>query len=316
MFSRRNLLYQPQISNPSTFLLVNVLFHPATIYPQHAAVRTMNSTLMNSTSTNSTSRLCAPLAGPFLHIHNEDTSATFWISFSIISILLTVLTRRLVLGYVLRSPPTPTPAEVALAPCPRCQHTCITDAELPSPPKYQEILAADKKRLLVVPTIPRFIVCTILTLANITTIMLLAFDIQAFLYCGSELTEGTPITNRQQTTYAVTMWIVYACSVLLASSGILCWPIWARNLWGGEEAAERWPIRTDYGGMIFIGCLVPLCVVFFLVLIAVVLPVRMAGALWERIHGERVNVVEAGQVERGIGCESGSVTEVESFTEK
>jgi hypothetical protein len=160
---------------------------------------------------------------------------------------------------------------------------------------------------LVVPTIPRFIVCTILTLANITTLILLAFDIQALLYCGSELTKGTPITNRQQTTSAVTLWIIYAFSVFWASSGILCWPIWARNLWGGEEAAEKWPIRTDYGGMIFLGCLLGPCVVVIVVVMAIVLiPVIIAKALWVLIQRKRVNVVEAGEVERGIGCESGT----------
>jgi hypothetical protein len=280
---------------------------------------------------NSTSRLCASLAGPFLHIHNEATSFTFGISFIIISILLTCLTRRLVLGYVLRTPPTLTPANVAPTPCPRCQH--ITDAELPPPPPveipptstvstkptptHQEILAADKKRLLVVPTIPHFIICTILTLANITTIILLAFANQALLYCRSELTNGTPITNREQTGYALSLWIIYVYTVLWASSGILCWPIWARNLWGGEEAAKKWPIRTDYGGMIALGCVVgPLCVVILVVMAIVLIPVSMARALWVRIQRKRVNVVNVGDVERGNGCESGSVTEVESFTEK
>ena len=131
------------------------------------------------------------------------------------------------------------------------------------------------------------------------------------------MTKGTPITNEERTTYAVIMWIAYACSVFWASSGILCWPIWARNLWGGEEAAEKWPIRTDYGGMIFAGCLVGLCFVVILVVMAIVLiPVSIASVIWVRIHGKRVNVVDAGEVERGIGCESDSVTEVESFTEK
>ena len=281
---------------------------------------------------NSTSRLCAPLAGPFHHLHNENDSAKLWISFSLISIVLTILTRRLVLGHVLRGPPTPTPVKVAPTPCPRCQH--ITDAELPPPPPvelpppsstkppptYEEILAADKKRLLVVPTTSRFIFCTILTLFNVTAIVLLAFDIQAFLYCGTELTAGTPVADSQQRAYAICMWIVYVCCVGWDLSGILCWMIWVRNLWGGEEVeevAEKWPIRTDFGGIIIAGSFMAPFVLVFVVLMCVVrIPASILKAVWVRIRGKRVNVVEVGEMEKGIGCESGSVTEVESFTKK
>ena len=117
--------------------------------------------------------------------------------------------------------------------------------------------------------------------------------------------------------YVVSMWIVNACNILWACSGILCWPIWARNLWGGEEAAEKWPIETDFGSVIFFRCLIwPCCMVIIAVMAIVLIPVGIARGLWARIHRKRVNIVEAGEVEGGIGCESGSVTDVESFTDK
>ena len=53
-------------------------------------------------------------------------------------------------------------------------------------------------------------------------------------------------------------------------SGILCWAMWARNLWGGEDAAKKWPIRSDLGGIILGGVpLGELAVPFTLVAVVV-----------------------------------------------
>ena len=91
-----------------------------------------------------------------------------------------------------------------------------------------------------------------------------------------------------------------------------------RNLWGSEEAAERWPIRTDFGGIILVGsAMVPIMFTILVLMAIVAVPVGMAKAAWVRIRGKRVNVVEAGEVEMGIiSCESGSVTEVDGRDEK
>ncbi|KAN0122886.1 hypothetical protein V8E51_001212 [Hyaloscypha variabilis] len=284
---------------------------------------------------NSTARLCAPLAGPFLHVHNDNTSATLYFMFSLLSIILTCFTRHLVLGYVLRTPPTPTPTTPAvLTPCPRCQH--ITDADLPPPSAplneipqpppaeppltYEEILAADKKRLTVVPTIPRFIFCTILTLANITTLILIAFAIQALLYCSTEVKQSKPVAKSDTQSSAIILWILYAgISVAWASSGILCWPIWVRNLWIGEEAAEKWPIRTDLGGMVLLGVIFgPIFLVILICMAVVVIPAGIIKGLWQSIRGKPLAVVDGSEAEKGLGCESSSssITEVEGIDEK
>lgn len=96
-----------------------------------------------------------------------------------------------------------------------------------------------------------------------------------------------------------------------------------RNLWGSEEAAERWPIRTDFGGIILLGsAMVPIMFTILVLMAMVAVPISMAKAAWMQIRGKRVNVVEAGEVERGIiSCKSGSVTsgivtEVEGRDEK
>jgi hypothetical protein len=234
------------------------------------------------------------MAGPFRHMHDENTSSIYSGVFSIASIILTCFTRRLVLGYVLRSPPPP---------------------------------AAVKERLKVIPSIPRFVLCTILTLANTIALVLTAFAIQAFLHCGSELTEGTRVPNRQQRKYAVCFWYIYGfISIGWATTGVLCWPIWARNLWDGEEAAEKWPNNeTSLPGLvIFCAFSSPIVLVGFISLVVMIILVALAKEAWVRVRGKPVVMVNLSAAERGIGRKSSGssvtvgsvVTQVENVDEK
>lgn len=104
-----------------------------------------------------------------------------------------------------------------------------------------------------------------------------------------------------------------------ASSGVLCWPIWVRNLWGGEEAAEKYPIRTDYGCLVVFGIFMVPCVLIVLLFIEVVMIPRTAvKTIWTAVRGKPVVVVDGSEAERGIGCESesSSIMQVESMDEK
>jgi hypothetical protein len=92
-----------------------------------------------------------------------------------------------------------------------------------------------------------------------------------------------------------------------------------RNLWGGEEAAEKWPIRTDFGGMVILGALLgPIFLLALICMVVIIIPVGIIKGLWERIRGKPVAVVDGSETEKGLGCESSSssVDEVESMDEK
>jgi len=187
----------------------------------------------------STGMLCASRVGPFRNIHDEDASMYFWFFFFFFSAFITAGIRFLVLGRAM--PVRQNAGPPATTPCPRCQH--IDDALLPpslspsseSKPCPEELLAGAKRRMSQKPTIPRFAICTTLAILNILAMVLMAFANQSLLYCGSEVTAETPIAKQQQTKDAVLIWFVYALSAAWASSGILCWAMWMRNLWGVQK---------------------------------------------------------------------------------
>jgi hypothetical protein len=92
-----------------------------------------------------------------------------------------------------------------------------------------------------------------------------------------------------------------------------------RNLWGGEEAAEKWPIRTDLGGMALVGALLgPIFLLVLCCMAVVIIPVSIVKEIWQRVRGKPVIVVDGSEAEKGVGCESSgsSVTQVESMDEK
>ena len=79
--------------------------------------------------------------------------------------------------------------------------------------------------------------------------------------------------------------------------------MWVRNLWGGPEAAERWPIRSDLVGVILLGALkAP----FILVWLAAK---GIGKRLWMCFCGKPLKRGRGGGMERGISCDSGNVTE-------
>jgi hypothetical protein len=256
--------------------------------------------------------ICTSRAVLFRSIHDENTSSILWLLFSALSIFLTAAIRILVLGYCLRTSPSAPRTQPTTAPCARCQH--IPDDELPSLPRFEptppsqpkispeEQIAKDKERLLQVPSIPHFVICTFLAILNVLAMVLLAFAIQSFLYCGSELTSGTLIANRRQSAYAVFMWVIYACSTSWASSGVFCWAIWARNLLGGPDAAERWPIRSDLGFIVLVGVLMVPLLLVALVVAVICNGLRMCvcgigKGLWRFISGRSLREIEVVEME-------------------
>jgi hypothetical protein len=278
----------------------------------------------------SNEKLCASLAGPFRNIHDENTASNLWFLFFFAPIAITAFIRLLVLGYCLHWDLGPSKTDQPVpTPCPRCEY--IDEALLPlSPPPptsesnsisnpkpcREEIEAEDKRRLAVVPSIPRFALCTALAILNLLTMVLLAFAIQSLVYCSPELTSGTRIANHQQNFYAVTSWIIYVFLAGWVLSGILCWAMWARNLCGGEDAAKKWPIRSDLGGIILVGaCIVSLgalAVPFMLVAVIIFGVARcVLRGLWCCGDGEPLDEVEAVEMERGMSLDGGSVTEEE-----
>jgi len=247
----------------------------------------------------SNEKLCASLAGPFRNIHDENTASNLWFLFFFASIAITPFIRFLVLGYCLYCDLGPSKTDQPVpTPCPRCEY--IDEALLPlSPPPptsesnsisnpkpcREEIEAEDKRRMAVIPSIPRFALCTALAILNLLTMVLLAFAIQSLVYCSPELTSGTRIANRHQNFYAVTSWIVYVFLAGWVLSGILCWAMWARNLWGGEDAAKKWPIRSDLGGITLGGVpLGELAVRYMLIAAYTATAQNIARALWPPQH--------------------------------
>jgi hypothetical protein len=167
--------------------------------------------------------------------------------------------------------------------------------------------------MAVIPSISRFVICTNLGFLNIITLVALAFVIQNTIYCGTELTAGTPIADRQQLVFAICIWIVYAMSAAWASSGILCWAMWVRNLWGGPEAAERWPIKSWLGMAILLGAaMAPFLLVMILVMVIwMVLRICVCGKPLIQAQAQ----AQAVEMESGIGFDSGIEREGEEEEE-
>jgi hypothetical protein len=125
----------------------------------------------------------------------------------------------------------------------------------------------------------------------------------------------TPIAKQQQTGLAFALWVIYAVSSAWASSGLLCWAMWVRNLWGGPEAAERWPIRSDLSVFLILGVMLVLSIPLILVLLVVEGLCKRLWMLFCRKPLKRAEA-EAVEMEAGIGCDSGNVTEEVDGDEK
>jgi hypothetical protein len=112
----------------------------------------------------------------------------------------------------------------------------------------------------------------------------------------------------------VLMWIFFfAISLAWASSGILCWAMWLRNLWGGPEAADRWPIQHNIGLIILAGVLFgPFGLVFFVLLglgmLVAVVANEIRKLVWGCFCKKPLKEEEAIKAERGEGRDSSNVT--------
>lgn len=230
-------------------------------------------------------KICASSAGPFRNIHNTNISSALVILFTISSVIITASVRFLVLGYCFSPLPLSTLEQPTTTRCLHCQQT---DA---LPPPYSEsesksaleaLLAEAERRKSQRPSIARFAVCTTLSIINIIAIVLLVFSIQSAIFCGVESSSSKPTTSSQYILNTTLTWIfIFGISAAWASSGILCWVMWLRNLWGGPEAAERWPIQHNILIIILAGvALGPFAFVIFLVLLVVFVATEIGKGVW------------------------------------
>lgn len=269
----------------------------------------------------SPNKTCASTAGPFRNIHDDNVSSYLLLLFFISSALITTGVRFLVLGYCFSPLPSPNPNQPTTKRCLNCQHT---DA---LPPPYSEsesksareaILAEAKSRKARRPSVARFVICTILSIINILAIVLEAFSIQGVIFCGMQSPSSKPPDFSRYVGNAVLVWtFFFFISATWASTGILCWAMWLRNLWGGPEAAERWPIQHDFPLIILAGGLFgPPTLVILLVFLVLVTLVVLVGfvvkeigkRMWGCLCKKPLKEEEAIEVERGIGCASSNVT--------
>ncbi|KIM98479.1 hypothetical protein OIDMADRAFT_181840 [Oidiodendron maius Zn] len=224
-------------------------------------------------------KICASSAGPFRNIHDDNISSALVILFTIFSAIITASVRFLVLGYCFSPLPLSKPEQPTTTRCLHCQHT---DA-LP-PPTYSEseskstseaLLAEAERRKSQRPSIARFVICTTLSIINIIAIVLLVFSIQSAVFCGVQSSTSKPPTSNQYVLDTTLMWtFFFGIPAAWASSGILCWAMWLRNLLGGPEAAERWPIQHNIPIIILAGVVFgPFAFVFFVLLGLVILVV-------------------------------------------
>ena len=85
---------------------------------------------------------------------------------------------------------------------------------------------------------------------------------------------------------------------------------WLRNLWGGPEAAERWPIQHNIGLIILAG-------VFFGLFILVGLVAKGIGkGVWGCLYKKPLKEEEAIEAERGVSRDSSDITEENDGGEK
>jgi len=122
---------------------------------------------------------------------------------------------------------------------------------------------------------------------------------------------------------AILMWIIFfGISATWATSGILCWAMWLRNLWGGPEAAERWPIQHDspfifLAGVLFGPPVLVMFVLFILVMLVAFVAKEIGKGVWRCLCKKPLKEDEALEVERGIDCASSSnITEENDGGEK
>ncbi|KAE9374901.1 hypothetical protein N431DRAFT_465126 [Stipitochalara longipes BDJ] len=284
---------------------------------------------MNNIATNRTmaapNRLCAALAGPLRNIHDDSTARYLWFLFLLLPCIITGWIRFLVLGYCFPASPPTNPVQPSTTRCPRCEN--IDDALLPpipcppdeAKPSAEEILAEAKRRMTETPSIPRFILCTVLAIVNMTAMVLLAFTIQTWMYCTSEPTARTQVAVRKQTADTIAFWLIYTFTMAWVSSGILCWAMWMRNLLGGMEAAERWPIRPDLGVLVVLGATAVLLIVLSIPLLLLGLVAigisKWLGILWLRIRRRPLKKDVEVEMEGGTDFDGSDVLEEEGEEE-
>ena len=230
--------------------------------------------------------------------------------------------------------PLATKDQPTTALCSRCQQTNISLGDNALPPPYceseslteskakaEERAAAETKAAMAHrPSMARFVLCTTLAIINILTVVLIAFSIQGGLYCPIH-SNKTVDSSTQLVSAAVILWIFYAMSAAWALSGTLCWVIWLRNLLGGPESAERWPILPAIGLYVLLGAFIsPLVILFAVVGLLVFLIVRLARFVVTGVKGGVLRLfcgkpskkkelieMEGGATEMEEGCGSGDV---------
>ena len=284
--------------------------------------------------TTSLDKLCASRAGPFRNIRDDNISFAIYFSLSVASIFINAGMRYLVLGYCMSNLPQATNDQPTTALCSHCQQTNIPLGNNALPPPYsesesltgskataEERAAAETKAAMAHrPSVARFALCTVLAIINILTMVLIAFSLQGGLYCpinsNKKVDSSTPSVSE-----VVIFWIIYAISAAWALSGTLCWVIWLRNLLGGPESAEKWPILPAIGLYVLAVPLVfPLVILFWVVRLSALLVVRLArfvvtgvkGGVLRLFCGKPSEKKESIEMEGGVtemeeGCGSGDV---------
>ena len=93
--------------------------------------------------------------------------------------------------------------------------------------------------------------------------------------------------------------------------------MWLRNLWGGPEAAERWPIQHNILIIILAGVVFgPFVFVFFLVLLVVFVAIEIGKGVWRCLCKKPLKEDKPIEAERGVGRDSGNIREENDGGEK
>ncbi|KIM94337.1 hypothetical protein OIDMADRAFT_60672 [Oidiodendron maius Zn] len=249
--------------------------------------------------TSSLDELCASRAGPFRNIRDDNISFAIYFALSVASIFINAGMRYLVLGYCMNNLPPATKDQPTTALCSRCQQTNIPPGDNALPPPYsesesltgskakaEERAAAETKAAMAHrPSIARFSLCTALAIINILTMVLIAFSLQSGLYCPIHSNNKVD-SSTQFVSQVVVFWIIYVISAAWALSGTLCWVIWLRNLLGGPESAERWPILPAIGLYVLCAAFIsPLMILFGVVGLSAWLVVKLVRFVVKGVKG-------------------------------
>lgn len=179
--------------------------------------------------------------------HNLPGLYPFWLMLllHIVIVILTAILRSITPGLGGKAATVaPASSDVEVTAIPNTQTDVVAEesSAADEPPPYQPPATETATPAPPTPKIKRssahsFVVGSAVFVPVLTSLIFLALDIQAVIFCST----FSPVSTFPR----IINWVLYSLTCLWASTGVSCWMMLFRDLWG-PGMKEKYPIREGY----------------------------------------------------------------------